>query len=94
MSPDAIVARVHEMGGGRVLDSLAREYLVPSREIVGTSRFMTCTAARHRLWFILRSTLNLSYPELGAMFDRDHTTIMAGCRKAEEIARVALGVAA
>jgi Bacterial dnaA protein helix-turn-helix len=40
--------------------------------------------ARHHLWMVLRHTLDLSYPEIGALFGADHTTVIMGVRKAEE----------
>lgn len=50
-------------------------------EVLSASRHPRIVRARHRLWMILRDTLDLSYPELGALFDRDHTTIMSGVKK-------------
>jgi chromosomal replication initiation ATPase DnaA len=39
---------------------------------------------RHVAFYILRKYRKLSYPEIGALFNRDHATIIWGCRKAQD----------
>jgi chromosomal replication initiation ATPase DnaA len=47
-------------------------------ELVGRRRTQALSAARQELWAELYARGHWSYPRLGELFDRDHTTIMAG----------------
>jgi len=44
--------------------------------------FSAVPRARQAMWAELYATGNWSYPRIGQLFGRDHTTIMAGVRKA------------
>jgi chromosomal replication initiation ATPase DnaA len=50
--------------------------------VVGT-RHASVARARHRLWMVMRHTLGFSFPELGILFEVDHTTVMSGVKKCE-----------
>lgn len=52
-------------------------------EILGRSRLKTVAKARHAAWWLCRRTTDLSYPQLGKLFGRDHTTIINGVMRAE-----------
>lgn len=45
-------------------------------------RTKTIAAARHELWWRLRTDpeLELSYDEIGRLFDRNHTSVLHGVR--------------
>ena len=46
----------------------------------GVRGYDNWTKARHAIWKLARERLpKLSWPALGDLFDRDHTTIMTGC---------------
>ena len=67
----------------RVAERIARDEGVRVSDILGPSRERQPTRARHRLWAVTRASTDLSYPQLGRIFGRDHTTIMSGVRKYE-----------
>lgn len=71
---------VRRIGAWPLLESVAREYRVLPREIVGSGRSRNVARARWRLWKILQDTLNLSSVELGVVFERDASTICGGIR--------------
>jgi chromosomal replication initiation ATPase DnaA len=52
-------------------------------EVCEASRQKTKTLARHHCWMVIRHTLDLSLPEIGQLWGRDHTTVLQGIRKAE-----------
>lgn len=82
MSEQRIVAALSERGLSTMLEEVARSHHVTQGEVVGRTRRLTPTKARHELWRRLRDEHGFSYPEIGSLFDRDHTTIMAGIRNA------------
>lgn len=78
-----------EQDGGeyyrRVTSSVVRlsaEYYSVGREQLYTSsRRQTVVQARQMAMYLSRTVLNLSYPEVGLAFRRDHTTVMSACKK-------------
>jgi len=68
MNPEEIVKKVsHESG-------------VPTMEIYGRSRSKKIFSARLEVYKVLRAE-GYSYPEIGILMDRDHTTILRTLRK-------------
>lgn len=47
----------------------------------GPRRFNDVTRARHRVWVLLRERTGLSYPQIAALFGRDHTSILSACKR-------------
>ena len=79
-----VIARVVAVGAFRTLKRIARDHGVSAVAVVGRKRDARTSMARHRLWAVMRWTLGLSYQDLGAMFDRDHTSVLHGVRKYEK----------
>lgn len=48
--------------------------------LTGRGRSKTIALARHIAVLLMRDLLQLSWPELGRVFARDHTTVMLGYR--------------
>jgi len=65
-----------------VIDSVQEFYGVNRDQLFGKSRLMDIVKARHVLAYCLREKFKLSFPIIGAMFNRDHTTIMHACENA------------
>ena len=63
-----------------LVDDLCRRRGVLRRELLGRHRTRGVVRARHELWWLLRHDPERTYslPELARLFDRDHTTILAG----------------
>lgn len=49
-------------------------------DVFGSDRRAVASHPRQRIWALLHWTLNVSLPTLGAIFLRDHTTILQGIR--------------
>jgi chromosomal replication initiation ATPase DnaA len=64
--------------------SIAAQRCVDLADMLGTTHRKAATAARRELWLWVRDKYGYSYHELGELFERDHSTIMAGIRKARE----------
>ena len=50
-------------------------------EVFSDSRLKHIAMARHELMYFFRERFQWSYPAVGALFDRDHTTIIAAMQK-------------
>ena len=59
---------------------VAAEYGLPSAELIGRGRTKSVSEARQMAYCLLRDFAKMSFPEIGAAFGRDHTTIMMGVR--------------
>ena len=59
---------------------IQRDFPVTSADVLGRSRSRTVVRARQALYRRLRAR-GLSYPEVGKLVDRDHTTVLAACRQ-------------
>jgi len=64
------------------LDVVCRTRKVTREEVCSRMRTKTIAAARHELWWRLRNDpdLELSYDEIGRLFDRNHTSVLHGVR--------------
>jgi len=62
------------------------EYLhVSVEDIYGRNRTKIVALARGLAVYYVRDRLHLSYPEIGAAFGRDHTTMMHHCRHLDSL---------
>lgn len=64
----AIIAEVGQLAG------------VSPEEMLGRNRRRLVAETRRRAMYEVRERMGLSYPEIGLVFDRDHSTVIAGCR--------------
>ena len=70
-------------------ERIAREHVITVAGLLGRSHSATLARARRELWSLVRGSLGYSLPELGRLFDRDHSTILVAIRKREgELRRV------
>ena len=61
----------------------AQAWGVPVDSLVAEGRSQSVADARALAMWIVRRTFGYSYPELGRIFERDHTTCMSAVRKVE-----------
>lgn len=76
------VRRLKEMG---IFDQVVR-LIRPRRgvtveDLISRDRHKNVSAARHEIIYWIRTKLDWSYPEIGKLFERDHTSIMSAYRK-------------
>lgn len=71
----------------RVLIYAARFYDIPDPDLItARGRNTRMALARHMaVWLMKQADKLLSLPELGRIFNRDHTTIMHSLKRAEEL---------
>jgi chromosomal replication initiation ATPase DnaA len=80
MSPtvDDIIAELAALDLLDVAESIARYHGVTKEDALGRSHRRAPSAARQHLWAELYQRTSMSYSDLGALFGRDHTTIITG----------------
>ena len=61
-------------------------YDIPVSTLVSHHRDREITKLRWRVYWIGRTELGLSYTQVATLFRRDHTTILHGVRKYEQLA--------
>lgn len=83
MTDRKYVPALRDLGALDVARSIADKHRVTVDAILSRSRYKYACRARHELWAILKWTLDLSLNVIGAIFDRNHTTILVGIRKYE-----------
>lgn len=82
---ESVLERIRSRGFGDLIEGIARVHHVTMLEIASKTHTPAPTRARHEAWRILREApYRLSYPEIGRLFGRHHTTIMGGVRNAME----------
>lgn len=76
--PIADIARIlNARGLFQLARDIAESHNVLVYDVLGHSRLATHTKARHALMRALRAEpYSFSYPEIGKLLDRDHTSVM------------------
>ncbi len=77
----SLLERITQRGLLSVLNGVANRTGVHRSLILSRRRTAPIARARHELCVELRTHHRLSYPEIGYLLDRDHTTVMYACRK-------------
>lgn len=67
----------------KIFSSIEKRFNVKKSDIVGKSRMKEIAITRHIAIYLIRDLTEMSYPNIGKIFNRNHTTIMAS----EEIVR-------
>lgn len=75
-----LAERLRARGLYPLAETAAKKHHVLVGEMLGRGRSPSLVRARADLFVALRH-LGMSYPEIGAMLDRDHTTVMAACKR-------------
>lgn len=70
-----------------VVDEVSVLTDVSVAEILGRRRTARIASARLLAYWVLSRHADLSYSAIGRLFDRDHSTILAGVRRHEAILR-------
>jgi chromosomal replication initiation ATPase DnaA len=77
------VARLRTANVWQLIESICAAYKVSPFAVTSRNRRKRVSEARQEIWRILKAD-GMSYPELGELFNRDHTTIVHGVQQAKE----------
>lgn len=69
----------------RIIEIVARRYRVDAAELYGACRSEHLVAPRKMAMYLAREITGLSYPSLGRIFGRNHTTILYAYRTVVEL---------
>jgi chromosomal replication initiator protein len=64
-----------------VLDIIGRHFAVRGNELRAQSRSPRVSTPRQIAMYLLREHCDLSYPQIGRVLRRHHTTVMHGCQR-------------
>ncbi len=74
-----------EFSHDRIIESVAKEFNLNAAEIMGKSRKKELIIPRHICFYLLHSVFNVNKSQVGRLFQTQHTTVIHGLRKAEEL---------
>ncbi len=72
-----------EITAKRIISLVSKRYGVAQDDIYGRKRQQQICHARNVCMYIIKKELDLSYPAIGKMFNRDHSTIISSCAAIE-----------
>lgn len=70
-----------------VISAVAKYYGVSLRDIVARRRTREYLRPRHVAMYLAKRLTKHSLPALGRVFERDHTTVLHGCRRIAKLRR-------
>lgn len=68
----------------RICVAVAEAWDMAPEHILSSDRSKSFAQARHAAFFVARELTGRSWPELGKLFRRDHSSVIVGARKAEK----------
>ncbi|MCD6289143.1 MAG: chromosomal replication initiator protein DnaA [Anaerolineae bacterium] len=72
----------------QTLELVAWSFGLSVDQLTGRKRNKEVSLARHIAMYLLRHECDLSLPQVGALLNRDHTTVMHGVERVEELVEV------
>ena len=79
IEPEAESVKAHD-----IVKTVAEFCGVTSKGLLGYSRERKYTVPRQVAMYLVRKHCGYSYPQVGSIFRRDHTTVMYACRQVEK----------
>lgn len=64
----------------RAVEEVAAKHAVPMRELTGPAKHRSLAYIRQEAMWSARQTTGASFPEIGRVLNRDHTTVIHGVR--------------
>ena len=68
----------------KVFSAIYRKYNVKKEDLVGSRRTKEIAAARHKAIYLVRTITEMSLPNIGKIFNRDHTTVLSSIESVEK----------
>ena len=66
-----------------IMAAVCAHFGITEDELVSSTRARRVSAPRQMCWVLLRERLHLSCMEVADRFDRDHSTILIGCKQVD-----------
>ena len=68
----------------KIFTAVFKQYGVKKEDIIGSKRNKEIANARHIAIYLIRSITEMSFPNIGKIFNRDHATIITSNEKIEK----------
>ena len=68
----------------KIFATIYKKYNVKKEDIIGSRRTKEVAAARHKAIYLVRTITEMSLPNIGKIFNRDHTTVMSSVETIEK----------
>ncbi len=68
----------------KIFTAVFKKYSIKKEDLIGTKRTKEIAFARHVSIYLIRSVTEMSLPNIGKIFNRDHTTILSSCETIEK----------
>lgn len=68
----------------KIFAAVYRKYGIPKEELTGNRRTREIAQTRHIAIYLIRKITEMSLPNIGKIFGRDHTTILSSCETVEK----------
>ncbi len=85
ITKDVVKSRMSELLGGaepigitidKIFAAVEKKYGISKTELTGKSRVKEVAQARHITMYLIKTIIEMSYPNIGKLFSRDHSTVM------------------
>ena len=87
---DSRISRPQHLNYKKIIDKTCKFYNVPKDDILSKSRMKEINHARQVACYLMKYELKMSFPQIGKIFSRDHSTIMNGVSKIEKYIKLDL----
>ncbi len=68
----------------KIFAAVYRKYGISKEDLLGTRRTREIAQARHIAIYLIRKITEMSLPNIGKTFNRDHTTVLSSCETVEK----------
>ncbi len=85
ITKDVVKSRMSELLGGaepigitidKIFAAVEKKYGISKAELTSKSRVKEVAQARHVTMYLIKTVIEMSYPNIGKLFERDHSTVM------------------
>ena len=90
---DVVKSRMSELLGGaepigitidKIFAAIEKKYGIKKTELVSKSRVKEVAQARHVTIYLIRTIIEMSLPNIGKLFNRDHSTVISSIDSIEK----------
>ena len=68
----------------RILTFVSQKYGIPTEDIIGKRKTDAIATARQVAIYLLRELTEMSFANIGKVFNRDHSTVIHSCTQVEK----------
>ena len=83
ISDHIVSAEPLKVSADKIIRAVCSEFGISLSDIRSRSRSVKYTVPRHTASYLIRTKTNMSYPAIGKLFNRDHSSVISSVEKAE-----------